>query len=172
MTDRIPLDAMTSNQLDALYDRAEQAETRITQTEELLSVAHETSNRSETERVRAVHRAELTEAAVERARQLASRWAVLRAYGGAATELRAALGEQPGARDRHVAEEHTKEIPMPTTPCTATIEGVTVPDDETLTCTVEDVDHHPANHVGPKRQYGRVLWTDHTAGATPHKEQS
>lgn len=73
------------------------------------------------------------------------------------------------ARDRHVAEEHTRENPMPTTPCNATITGPNVPDDETLTCTVEDVDRHPANHVGPKREYGHVLWTDHHAGATPHR---
>lgn len=33
------------------------------------------------------------EAAVARAHALATRWAVLRAYGGAATELRAALAE-------------------------------------------------------------------------------
>ncbi|MFD6024532.1 hypothetical protein [Streptomyces griseoluteus] len=34
---------------------------------------------------------ERTRAAIERARTLASRWGVLRAYGSAATELRAAL---------------------------------------------------------------------------------
>lgn len=62
MTDRIPLDHLTSDQLDALYERAEQAE-----------------------------------ADIERALALASRWAVLRAHGSAATELRATLGEQPGA---------------------------------------------------------------------------
>lgn len=41
-------------------DRA--AEVRVTQAEELLAVAHETSNRSEAERAAAVHRAERAEA--------------------------------------------------------------------------------------------------------------
>lgn len=89
MADRISLDDMTSDQLDDLYARAEQLE-------DLLRVAEETSNRSEAERVRAVRRADRAETVLERARTLASRWAVLRAYGGAATELRATLGEQGG----------------------------------------------------------------------------
>ncbi|MEV8031410.1 hypothetical protein [Streptomyces sp. NPDC086182] len=38
-------------------------------------------------------RALAAEAAVERAGRLARRWAILRAYGGAAVELRAALAE-------------------------------------------------------------------------------
>jgi hypothetical protein len=38
-------------------------------------------------------RAEAAEAAVARAEKLASTWAVLRAYGDAATKLRAALAE-------------------------------------------------------------------------------
>jgi hypothetical protein len=38
-------------------------------------------------------RALAAEAAVERAERLARRWAILRAYGGAAVELRAALAE-------------------------------------------------------------------------------
>ena len=38
-------------------------------------------------------RALAAEAAVERAEQLASQWAVLRTHGGAATELRAALAD-------------------------------------------------------------------------------
>lgn len=65
----------------------------------------------------------------------------------------------------------TKEQPMPAndTPCTATISGPTVPNDETLTCTVQDIARHPANHIGPKRAYGNLLWTDHHAGATPHQ---
>jgi hypothetical protein len=61
MTDRIPLDSLTSDQLDALYD--------------------------ERDRLRA---------AVRRAETIASRWAVLRTYGGAAYELRAALDEPKG----------------------------------------------------------------------------
>ncbi|WP_330435764.1 hypothetical protein OIC43_36920 [Streptomyces sp. NBC_00825] len=40
-------------------------------------------------------RAEQAEAAIERVRALATQWAVLRTYGSAATELRAALEEQP-----------------------------------------------------------------------------
>jgi hypothetical protein len=47
-------------------------------------------------RQRAEERADKAEAAIDRARKLASRWAVLRAYGSAATELRAALdGPEP-----------------------------------------------------------------------------
>lgn len=38
-------------------------------------------------------RAEKAEAAIERAERLARRWAILRAYGGAAVELRKALAE-------------------------------------------------------------------------------
>lgn len=38
-------------------------------------------------------RVEKAEAAVERARRLARRWAILRAYGGAAVELRKALAD-------------------------------------------------------------------------------
>jgi hypothetical protein len=38
-------------------------------------------------------RALAAEAAVERANRLARRWAILRAYGGAAVELRGALAE-------------------------------------------------------------------------------
>jgi hypothetical protein len=52
-------------------------------------------------------RVEAAEAAVEAAERLASRWAVLRAYGGAATELRAALSTaprppEPGATGRRI----------------------------------------------------------------------
>ena len=45
---------------------------------------------------------EQAQAAIERARKLASRWAVLRAYGSAATELRAALDgtEQPTTEEQ------------------------------------------------------------------------
>lgn len=71
--DRIPLDHLTSDQLDQLYDRLEGAEAardrlfrsrdrqaaraadlkkRADQAEDLLRVAHETSNRSEAERAR------------------------------------------------------------------------------------------------------------------------
>ncbi|WP_406740742.1 hypothetical protein [Streptomyces atratus] len=49
----------------------------------------------------AAARAEQAEAALARAQALAARWAVLRAYGGAATELRAALDEQPTTTAQH-----------------------------------------------------------------------
>jgi Lon protease-like protein len=43
-----------------------------------------------------------SQAAIDRARKLASRWAVLRAYGSAATELRAALdGPEPCEQHSH-----------------------------------------------------------------------
>jgi hypothetical protein len=104
---------------------AETARQRADQVEDLLRVAHETSNRSEAERAAAVadlestrellryenkraddaidreetaeQAAEEAQAAVERVRALASRWGVLRAYGSAATQLRRALDgtEQP-----------------------------------------------------------------------------
>ena len=71
MTDRIPLDHLTNDHLDQLYDQLDElretAATRkriarrrrqqLDQAEDLLSVAHETSNRSETERAAAVKRA-------------------------------------------------------------------------------------------------------------------
>lgn len=87
MTDRIKLDDLTSDQLDALYEQLdqlravargycpacgrgdaapgvehwEQQKRRADQAEELLHIAHETSNRSEAERARAVQRAETAE---------------------------------------------------------------------------------------------------------------
>ena len=86
MTDRIPLDHLTSDHLDQQYDQLdelrEKAATRkriarrrrqqLDQAEDLLSVAHETSNQSEAERAAAVKRAERAEAAIERVRQLCS----------------------------------------------------------------------------------------------------
>ena len=84
MTDRIPLDHLTSDHLDQQYDQLdelrEKAATRkriarrrrqqLDQAEDLLSVAHETSNQSETERAVAVKRAERAEAAIVRVRDL------------------------------------------------------------------------------------------------------
>lgn len=117
----------------------------------------------------------------DRAEQLAS------ALGEAIAAFSTTAREQPGgcpighyaaapihpddmARWR-AALDQPKEQPMPTTDtsCNATIEGVNVPDDETLTCTVKDITRHPVHHVGPKRAYGQVLWNDHHAGATPHQ---
>lgn len=52
-------DTITDDDLDELYTRADQAN-------DLLRIAHETSNRSEAERALAVQRAERAEAAIER----------------------------------------------------------------------------------------------------------
>ncbi|CAL9349700.1 hypothetical protein SUDANB1_00435 [Streptomyces sp. enrichment culture] len=69
MTERIRLDDLTSNQLDNLYAETDRLtaeltdyDKRVQQVEELLRIAHETSNRSEAERARAVMRAEHAEA--------------------------------------------------------------------------------------------------------------
>jgi hypothetical protein len=87
VTDRIPLDDLTSDQLDALYDQLdalrtvsrgycpacgrgdaaptvddwEQQKQRADQAEDLLRVAHDTSNKSEAERAQAVQRTETAE---------------------------------------------------------------------------------------------------------------
>ncbi|MDX2846437.1 hypothetical protein PV377_47350 [Streptomyces ipomoeae] len=54
------------------------------------------------------------------------------------------------------------------TPCTATLDGRLVPGGGPVQCTREA--GHPSNHVGPKRgDWGRALWTDWNAGATPHR---
>lgn len=55
-------------------------------------------------------------------------------------------------------------------PCTAAIEGRATPGGRRVQCTREA--RHPENHVGPKQDAnGRVLWTDWSAGATPHEER-
>lgn len=77
MTDRTPLDDLTSDALDTLYDRLAKAERAVN----LLADSH--------------RRAEQAEAAVASVRTLATRWAVLRTHGGAAYELRAALDAIP-----------------------------------------------------------------------------
>ncbi|MCX4993816.1 hypothetical protein [Streptomyces longwoodensis] len=103
--------AVLRQHVEAEIRDADTALRRADQAEDLLRVAHETSNRSEAERAStaqrleehrrlAAHRlAELeqAQAAIKRVRALASRWGVLRAYGSAATELRRALdgAEQP-----------------------------------------------------------------------------
>jgi hypothetical protein len=72
------------------------------------------------------------------------------------------------ARDRHLAEGHPEEKPMPT--CTATIEGPHIPGGGPVQCTREA--GHPENHVGPQQgDDGKTLWTDHHAGATPHRSE-
>lgn len=74
----------------------------------------------------------------------------------------------------HMRTHHPEEQQMPdtpTTPCTATIDGPHVLGGGPVQCTREA--GHPENHVGPKRgTYGRALWTDHNAGATPHGASS
>lgn len=76
------------------------------------------------------------------------------------------------ARDRHVAEEHTTATEETTvSTCTATIEGPHVIGGGPVQCTREA--GHPSNHVGPAHgSDGKVLWTDHQAGATPHQPSS
>ena len=70
------------------------------------------------------------------------------------------------SQDRHVTEEHH----MPT-PCTATIQGPSTPRGQLITCAREA--GHPENHVGPPQGYdGKVLWSDHNAGAVPHGASS
>jgi hypothetical protein len=83
VTDRIRLDDMNSDHLDrlslmvdeyaagarTLSEQLGQAQARAEQAEDLLRVAHETSNRSEAERARAAQRAEEAQAALERVRE-------------------------------------------------------------------------------------------------------
>lgn len=70
MTDRYTADSITDDALDALYENANRGWRRGDAWKE---------------------RAMKAEAAIERAERLARRWAILRAYGGATVELRAAL---------------------------------------------------------------------------------
>ncbi len=86
MTDRPTADTITDDELDALYRELEHTHVRArTLVRRLTDVKGERDN---------------ARAAIGRARALASRWAVLRAYGSAATELRSALDEpSPGATE-------------------------------------------------------------------------
>ncbi|WP_171111251.1 MULTISPECIES: hypothetical protein [unclassified Streptomyces] len=117
MTDRHTVDTITSDQLDALQLRAARMEHATKQAAELAvrledaeATAEQHARNTETVareretyrqawkeaqrmRAKAEQRTKQAEAAIARVRKLASRWAVLRAYGGAATELRAALDE-------------------------------------------------------------------------------
>ncbi|MFF5980878.1 hypothetical protein ACFY78_18735 [Streptomyces olindensis] len=81
MTDRLTVDTITS---DALYDECDRLKHEVRQWK---ATYGEHALRDTLSRLRRA------EGAVDRARRLASRWAVLRAYGGAVTELRAALDE-------------------------------------------------------------------------------
>lgn len=160
MTDRIPLDDMTSDALDALYERLEAAEdtetqrqlatarkafasatsraaraekdltalrqvargycpecgrgdcaptaadweqqkTRADQAEDLLRIAHATSNQSEAERARAVQHAEQAEAARARVQALADECEARGEASGhplTVTRVREALDTQPKER--------------------------------------------------------------------------
>lgn len=100
-TDRIPLDEMTSDHLDALYARAERAETEASRYAEAESADAAAGSYA--------RRAEQAEAAIERAREECHhiRSASVLADGAAHTgrergavsaveRILAALGEQPG----------------------------------------------------------------------------
>lgn len=80
-------------------------------------------------------------------------------------------GYTDGALELELAEDWrpaAEEKTMPT--CTAAISGPHVLDGGPIQCTREA--GHPENHVGPQQgDDGKTLWTDHNAGATPHKEQ-
>jgi hypothetical protein len=67
--------------------------TADTITDDALDALYENANRGWRRGDDWKARAEKAEAAVERAERLARRWAILRAHGGAAVELRAALAE-------------------------------------------------------------------------------
>lgn len=70
--ERYTADTITDDALDALYENASRGWRRGDEWKA---------------------KAEKAEAAIKRADRLARRWAILRAYGGAAVELRAALAE-------------------------------------------------------------------------------
>ncbi|MGA5668993.1 hypothetical protein ACPCTG_26360 [Streptomyces pseudogriseolus] len=67
--------------------------TASTITDDALDALYDNANRGWRRGDEWKQRALAAEAAVERAERLARRWAILRAYGGAALELRAALAE-------------------------------------------------------------------------------
>lgn len=105
MPDRLTASSITDDALTALYDRAEQAEAEVTRwlafiergmtTHMQFSVLRDDGTTEQLPCADWCHacRVEKAEAAIARARALASRWAVLRTHGSAATELRAALDE-------------------------------------------------------------------------------
>jgi hypothetical protein len=76
--------------------------------------------------------------------------------------------EESCSPDGAETEPNTWTEPAHAHPCTATIEGRATPGGRQVQCTREA--GHPENHVGPKQgSNGRVLWTDHNAGAVPHR---
>lgn len=79
--------------------------TRAEQAEDLLRVAHDTSNRSEAERALAVQRAEQAEAALARVSQLAERWRYVQNRREAADSIRAALANPPAGGQETGADQ-------------------------------------------------------------------
>lgn len=75
---RLTVDTISSDQLDALHDRAE-----------------------------------FYEAAIARVRKLASQWAILRTYGGAAYELRKVLDEKEASRPQVVHSDTEQQASGP-----------------------------------------------------------
>ncbi|MCM1943166.1 hypothetical protein NC239_33685 [Streptomyces sp. G3] len=68
----------------------------------------------------------------------------------------------------HPITEQEQLMPTDQPTCTATIEGPHVLGGGPITCTREA--GHPANHVGSLQgDDGKTMWTDWTAGATPHR---
>lgn len=104
MTDRIPLDHLTSDALDALYEQLEAAEQ--TESERQLATAREALASATTRAARA-------EAALARVQALADRWAkagppplgtpMARWWDGRLVELNAAL-DQPGPATTQTTE--------------------------------------------------------------------
>lgn len=82
MTQRPTLDQMTSDDLDQLHAEVDRLgaeltdyEERVHQLEDLLRIAHETSNKSEAERARTAAELEQAQATIKRVRTLlAGRW--------------------------------------------------------------------------------------------------
>ncbi|MEV0917874.1 hypothetical protein AB0I93_26900 [Streptomyces sp. NPDC049967] len=110
MTERLPSDVVEAR-LNHLIDRArrgallpEEADRFTTELRDLVRRLEDTKDERDAalkaveyfdaQSKRRQQRADQAEAAIDRVRELATQWAVLRTYGGAAYELRAAL-DQP-----------------------------------------------------------------------------
>ncbi|MCX4622818.1 hypothetical protein ACF09G_12985 [Streptomyces albogriseolus] len=110
MTTRRTVNEITSDELDALYAELAQVRQHAEQAEDLLRVAHETSNRSEAERARAVERAERAEATLAEARADYERVRdLLRAENNRANDAiaRECAAEQAAEEQRKRAEQLT-----------------------------------------------------------------
>lgn len=103
MTDRHTADSINDDVLDALYAERDAWKERAAELVERLRDAEEGITAAVRQRKDAEDRARRATAVIARARDLATRWAVLRTHGGAASELRAALAEReyegPGVRE-------------------------------------------------------------------------